>query len=84
MAKPTRRARRFAAGICLVLPIVALLWVPWYSYDAPHLAGMRFFFWYQLIWVPGSVVFMAVAYVLRRGADRPPRDRHLTYDRRRR
>ncbi|MEU7000131.1 DUF3311 domain-containing protein [Nonomuraea sp. NPDC046570] len=75
MVKPTRRARRVAAGICLALPVVALLWVPWYPHDAPDLVGMRFFFWYQLMWVPGSVVFMATAYVLGRGEDHPPRDR---------
>ncbi|GII94419.1 DUF3311 domain-containing protein [Sinosporangium siamense] len=76
MAKP---ARHIASGICLAVPVAALLWVPWYPHEAPHLAGIPFFFWYQLAWVPGSMVFMAAAYLLRRGADRssdhPPRDR---------
>ncbi len=72
MVKPNWTARRAAAAVCLAIPVLALLWVPWYPHDAPHLAGMRFFFWYQLLWVPGSVVFMAAAYALRR--DRPPGD----------
>ncbi|WP_405148279.1 DUF3311 domain-containing protein [Sphaerisporangium viridialbum] len=78
MAKPIRSPRRVAAGVCLAIPVAALLWVPWYPHETPHLAGMRFFFWYQLMWVPGSIVFMGAAYLLRRGGKRPPRDRdHL-------
>lgn len=75
MEKPNRRARRVIAFVCLALPVVALLMVPWFPHDTPRLAGMRFFFWYQLAWVPASVVLMAVAYALRRKAEPPPRDR---------
>ncbi|WP_248959149.1 DUF3311 domain-containing protein [Sphaerisporangium perillae] len=76
-----RRARRVAAGVCLAIPVLALLWVPWYPHSAPSWGGMRFFFWYQLVWVPGSVVFMAAAYALRRErahrADPERDERHL-------
>ncbi|WP_433462392.1 DUF3311 domain-containing protein [Spirillospora sp. CA-128828] len=73
MAKPTRPARRAAAGTCLVLPVVALLCVPWYARSTPRLAGVEFFYWYQFAWVPGSVVCMLVAYLLlRERRDRPP------------
>ncbi|WP_283138918.1 DUF3311 domain-containing protein [Rhizohabitans arisaemae] len=68
MAKPVRR---IIADVCLLVPVLALIWVPWFPVDAPQLGGMRFFFWYQLAWIPGSVVFMAIAYVLRRDRDRP-------------
>jgi hypothetical protein len=39
------------AGILLVIPIVALLWVGSYDSIEPRLAGFPFFFWYQFLWV---------------------------------
>lgn len=65
-----RPVRRRAAGVCLAVPVVALLGVPWYADSDVHLAGVRLFYWYQFAWVPGSVVFMAAAYLLRGGRGR--------------
>lgn len=67
----TRRgvARRVLAAACLTAPFVALLWVPWYARSRPSLGSVPFFYWYQLIWVPLSVVLMLAAYLLLR----PPR-----------
>ncbi|MGW4029581.1 DUF3311 domain-containing protein [Streptomyces sp. NPDC004838] len=59
-------ARRVAAGFCLVAPVVALLWVPWYAQDRPRLVGVPFFYWYQLAWVPGCSVGLFAAYLLTR------------------
>jgi hypothetical protein len=67
--RPHGRWRRVAAGVCLVAPVVALLWVPWYAQDRPELAGVPFFYWYQLAWVPGCSLAMLTAYLLTR---RPP------------
>jgi hypothetical protein len=39
------------AAVLLVIPIIALMWVPSYSKDAPELWGFPFFFWYQFLWV---------------------------------
>ena len=39
------------AGVLLVIPIVALLWVGSYDRVEPRLAGFPFFFWYQFLWV---------------------------------
>lgn len=39
------------AGILLVTPIVALMWVGHYTKETPRLAGFPFFFWYQFAWV---------------------------------
>jgi hypothetical protein len=58
--------RRLAATACLVAPFVALLWVPWYAATEPRLAGTPFFYWYQLAWIPGTAVLMAIAYRLTR------------------
>jgi uncharacterized protein DUF3311 len=46
----------------LLVPIVALLWVPIYAKDSPELFGFPFFYWYQLAWVPGSVVITYFVY----------------------
>ncbi|WP_232072269.1 DUF3311 domain-containing protein [Phytohabitans flavus] len=57
-------ARVLAVG-CLAAPFVALLWVPFYA-SGPTLAGVPFFYWYQMAWVPVSVLLMFVAYLLLR------------------
>ncbi len=61
--------RRAGAGACLSAPLVALLWVPWYARKGPVLLGLPFFYWYQFLWVPLSVLCMLIAYLLmyRRG-----------------
>ncbi|MBB6351037.1 DUF3311 domain-containing protein [Nonomuraea muscovyensis] len=66
---PPRRPlpARVAAGLCLIVPFVALLWVPSYAREGPALAGMPFFYWYQLAWVPMSTTLMIVACLLLRG-----------------
>ncbi|MEU9607257.1 DUF3311 domain-containing protein [Streptomyces sp. NPDC048057] len=60
------RTRRVAAGVLLLAPLVALLWVPWYATERPRLAGVPFFYWYQLAWVPGCSLALFVAYRLTR------------------
>jgi Protein of unknown function (DUF3311) len=69
IAIPPDMWRRVVAGVCLFAPVVALLWVPWYAQDRPRLAGVPFFYWYQLAWVPGCGLALLVAYLLTR---RPP------------
>ena len=49
--RPTRKGLLVAAGICLLIPIVALMWVSSYSRETPRLWGFPFFFWYQFMWV---------------------------------
>lgn len=48
---PTNKAMMIAAGVLLVIPIVALLAVPTYAKTEPELFGFPFFFWYQFLWV---------------------------------
>ena len=43
--------RLVAAGVLLMVPIVALLWVDTYAKADPHLLGFPFFIWYQFLWV---------------------------------
>ncbi|MFF0296989.1 DUF3311 domain-containing protein [Kitasatospora sp. NPDC004615] len=65
-ALPAVSPARVLAGLCLLVPIVVVLWVPSYSKTDPALGGMPFFYWYQLMWVPLSAVFTTSAYLLLR------------------
>ncbi|MFJ5232693.1 DUF3311 domain-containing protein [Kitasatospora sp. NPDC088391] len=63
-APPALSPARVLAGLCLLVPIVAVLWVPSYGKTDPALGGMPFFYWYQLLWVPVSALFTGAAYLL--------------------
>jgi membrane protein implicated in regulation of membrane protease activity len=58
--------RQVTAGVCLLAPGGALLWVPLYASGTPRVLGVPFFYWYQLAWVLLTPVFMTIAYVLLR------------------
>jgi Na+/proline symporter len=38
-------------SLLLLIPFVALLWVPFYNRLDPAIFGIPFFYWYQFIWV---------------------------------
>ncbi|MQT12481.1 DUF3311 domain-containing protein [Rhizobiales bacterium Sp-1] len=46
----------------LILPYIGLLWVPLYDFREPTLFGFPFFYWYQIAWVPLTIVLIAIAY----------------------
>ncbi|MHB1616230.1 MAG: DUF3311 domain-containing protein [Metallibacterium sp.] len=48
--------------LLLLVPIVAVLWVPWYNHLDPRFIGIPFLYWYLLMWVPLSAVCSAVVY----------------------
>jgi Protein of unknown function (DUF3311) len=37
--------------LALLIPFLALLWVPFYNRLDPTLFGIPFFYWYQFVWV---------------------------------
>ncbi|MFH9351795.1 DUF3311 domain-containing protein [Kitasatospora sp. NPDC017646] len=61
---PAVTPERVLAGLALLVPIVAMLWVSSYDKPDPVVAGTPFFYWYQLLWVPVSAVFTVAAYLL--------------------
>jgi uncharacterized membrane protein len=61
---------RVLAGVCLIIPFVALLWVNSYSRLTPRFIGIPFFYWYQMAWVPVSALLTFGAYVLVRRDER--------------
>jgi membrane protein implicated in regulation of membrane protease activity len=60
--------------LLLLIPIVALLWVPLYAKATPELFGFPVFYWYQFAWVPGSVVITWLVYTRTRTIGPEPPD----------
>lgn len=58
--------RRLWWRLLLAVPVIATLWVPWYTRAAPELLGVPFFYWYLLIWVPLSAACSGVVYLMTR------------------
>lgn len=54
------------AAVCLLVPCLAVLWVPMHAGGSPGLFGVPFFYWYQLVWVLLTPALMGVAYALLR------------------
>ena len=48
---PARKGLLVVAGVLLLIPIVALMWVSSYSRVEPKLGAFPFFIWYQFLWV---------------------------------
>jgi hypothetical protein len=54
------------AGLCIIVPFVALLWVSSYAKVGSHLWGIPFFYWYQMLWVVLTAALTLVAHLLLR------------------
>lgn len=61
--------RRLWWRLLLVVPVIATLWVPWFARTRPMLAGLPFFYWYLMAWVPLSALCSAVVYLKTRDLD---------------
>ncbi|MCY0388588.1 DUF3311 domain-containing protein [Robbsia sp. Bb-Pol-6] len=46
----------------LLVPYIALMWVPFYNSIEPLLWGFPYFYWYQLLWVVISSAITALVY----------------------
>jgi hypothetical protein len=68
--RPVVTPARVVAGVCLIIPFIALLWVNSYSRLTPTFIGIPFFYWYQLAWVPVAAALTYSAYVLVRREER--------------
>jgi len=38
------------------------LWVPFYNRALPAIAGIPFFYWYQLLWIPLGALLLLLVY----------------------
>ena len=58
---------RYWPRLLLLIPFALVMWVPFYNRVEPTLAGVPFFYWYQLVAILfGALVVMGV-YVLEGG-----------------
>jgi hypothetical protein len=48
--------------ILLLIPVIATLWPPFFNSVDPKLAGMPYFYWYQLLWVVLSAILTYIVY----------------------
>ena len=46
----------------LLIPYIALLWLPFYNDTHPAVLGFPFFYWYQLLWVPLTSLILYIVY----------------------
>jgi Protein of unknown function (DUF3311) len=62
--RPVRRV--LWARLLLVLPFISMLWVSSYNSVEPMLAGIPFFYWYQLLWILIGAALIAFVYAVER------------------
>ena len=55
-----KRARSRVWYLLLVVPMIGTLIPPIYNTKDPTLIGIPFFYWYLLLWVPVTVVVLAI------------------------
>ena len=61
MDKPAPKRGFRLAWLLLLIPYVAMMWVPSYNRIQPELAGIPFFYWYQLLWIVlGALILLPV------------------------
>ena len=71
---PARPGPYVIAGILLLAAGVVPLFVPAYSVAEPRLAGMPFFYWYQMAWIPVTAGLVGISYWLVTKEDRRRRE----------
>ena len=55
----SRRSGRLRfVHLLLAVPFVAMIWIGSYDQTEPAIAGIPFFYWYQLLWVPLGALFL--------------------------
>jgi hypothetical protein len=61
-----RRAIVFAL---LIAPYIAVLAAPVFNRAGPEIAGIPFFYWYQLLWIPFGSLLLFAAYCATKRTD---------------
>lgn len=51
----------------LLIPLIGTLVPAFYNFTKPTLGGLPFFYWYQMVWIPISVVFTWIVFLSTRG-----------------
>jgi len=56
--------RRYLPRLLLLIPFLAMVWVPSYNRLEPKLGDIPFFYWYQLAWILIGAVLVLVVYLI--------------------
>jgi hypothetical protein len=56
--------------LLLLVPFIAILWVPFYASAEPAFYGIPYFYWYQFLWILISAALTAIVYFATREPDR--------------
>jgi hypothetical protein len=59
---PSEHRPHHWARLLLLLPFIAVLWVPFYNRAEPMVLGIPFFYWYQLLWILLGALLIFVVY----------------------
>lgn len=62
MPKRKRGRRNRLVLMLLLLPLVAVLVPEFYNFSQPSIGGMPFFYWWQLLWIPGVAVCVGIVH----------------------
>ena len=62
MAQPPKSKRLSPWNLLLFLPALGLAFPGLYARDTPELAGVPFFYWYQVAWILLSAIITAIVY----------------------
>tara|TARA_R110000868_G_scaffold37022_2_gene130983 strand:- start:11196 stop:11426 length:231 start_codon:yes stop_codon:yes gene_type:complete len=62
-AKGGKTKRRWLIPL-IFIPFFGVLWVPSYNTLEPELAGVPFFYWYQMAWILISAALTFAVYLL--------------------
>ena len=54
--------KSIVTAVLLLIPYLGLLCVPLYNRRDPELFGFPFFYWYQMLWIPLTVLLIWLAY----------------------
>lgn len=71
---PAKPGPYVVSGILLLVAVVVPLFVPAYAFDEPRLAGIPYFYWYQMAWIPVTAALVGVSYWLVTKEDRRRRE----------
>ena len=66
-AAARRRLNASPWNLLLLLPLIATLFPAFYNREDPTLGGWPFFYWYQMVVIPGSVLITLLVYRATRG-----------------
>ncbi|HEY0300419.1 MAG TPA: DUF3311 domain-containing protein [Rhizomicrobium sp.] len=73
MKEKSRRGRFRPIHLLLLIPYLAMLWVPSYNRIEPMIAGIPFFYWYQMLWIVlGAAVMIPVYFADERNGEGSP------------